>query len=442
MHQGAQFPQHELQFAEEGVGGEAADVRVRCLTCNTGRALSEAFEKTYVIPCSGRRPQLRDVDPTGCRERMRPILLGASNSWFPISLSALTIPQQTDKLPQKVDEHWALLQKATSIIFLQAWRASNQLNAFAKYTDEQIWAAIEAKRSGGGGGAGSEDLKTPEYRVSTNPSAANSGTWFRVREVPAPAPFSWCFERVVLAERLREIRALIGFTRIESPFDADGGAVPADRRGQISRLAPKWVPASETRGEGLFLQFRESEIEKWVKGNATRDAEFFGAHKQWRALRRIPNPEAGYSGLRFTLLHSFAHSLIRQFALECGYSAASLRERIYSKNPDEEDGPMAGILIYTAAPDSEGTLGGLVALGEPVALGRHIEAALVAMRLCTSDPLCAEHNPPQDGLTRHGAACHACLFASETSCERGNRYLDRSVLVPTVERSDLAFFRD
>ena len=94
---------------------------------------------------------------------------------------------------------------------------------------------------------------------------------------------------------------------------------------------------------------------------------------------------------------------------------------------------MAGILLYTAAPDSEGTLGGLVALGDPKALGRHLDQALEAMRLCASDPLCAEHHPMKDGLTLHGAACHACLFLPETSCERGNKYLDRSVLVSTVE---------
>ena len=101
---------------------------------------------------------------------------------------------------------------------------------------------------------------------------------------------------------------------------------------------------------------------------------------------------------------------------------------------------MAGILLYTAAPDSEGTLGGLVALGEPKTLGRHLDQALEAMRLCASDPLCAEHHPIKDGLTLHGAACHACLFLPETSCERGNKYLDRSVLVSTVETNDLAFF--
>ena len=102
--------------------------------------------------------------------------------------------------------------------------------------------------------------------------------------------------------------------------------------------------------------------------------------------------------------------------------------------------PMAGVLMYTAAPDSEGTLGGLVGLGDPETLGRHLDHALEIVRLCSSDPLCAEHRSTQDSLTLHGAACHACLFVSETSCERGNRYLDRTVLVETVERADLAYF--
>ena len=92
---------------------------------------------------------------------------------------------------------------------------------------------------------------------------------------------------------------------------------------------------------------------------------------------------------------------------------------------------MAGILIYTAASDSEGTLGGLVQLGQPVTLGRQIQNALESMRICGSDPLCAEHSPMADGRAIHGACCHACLFAPETSCEKGNRFLDRSTLVGT-----------
>lgn len=144
--------------------------------------------------------------------------------------------------------------------------------------------------------------------------------------------------------------------------------------------------------------------------------------------------------MRYILLHSFAHALMRQLALECGYTMASLRERIYALGPNDEDGPMAGVLLYTAAADSEGTLGGLVSLGHPEELGRHIAAALDAMALCASDPHCAEHAARMEGYGVHGACCHACLFAPETSCERGNRYLDRTLLVPTIDQVTLAFF--
>jgi hypothetical protein len=95
---------------------------------------------------------------------------------------------------------------------------------------------------------------------------------------------------------------------------------------------------------------------------------------------------------------------------------------------------MAGVLIYTAAPDAEGTLGGLVRMGHPTELARHLARALHDLALCSSDPLCADHGPDHDGNTLHGAACHACLFAPETSCERGNTFLDRNVLTHTLGR--------
>ena len=186
---------------------------------------------------------------------------------------------------------------------------------------------------------------------------------------------------------------------------------------------------------------REWAAQKTVR---QRDDDFLQSHIRWRKARGIDPPEAQYPGMRYVLLHSFAHMLMRQLALECGYTSASVRERIYARDPDADDAasePMAGVLIYTAAPDSEGTLGGLVGLGEPRELRRHISAALRDAQLCASDPLCAEHDPSQQGMTLHAAACHACMFSPETSCERGNKYLDRSALVATVERDDLAFFR-
>jgi len=138
------------------------------------------------------------------------------------------------------------------------------------------------------------------------------------------------------------------------------------------------------------------------------------------------------------MLHTFAHLLIRELALECGYNAASIRERIYaSSGPDS---PMAGVLLYTAAADSDGTLGGLVELGKPENLGRLIRQALDRASVCSSDPLCSEHDPGVD-RSLHAASCHACTFVSETSCERGNRYVDRALLVRTFECCDAAFFQ-
>ncbi|MNO80614.1 hypothetical protein D3C76_718260 [compost metagenome] len=139
------------------------------------------------------------------------------------------------------------------------------------------------------------------------------------------------------------------------------------------------------------------------------------------------------------MLHTLAHLLIRELALECGYNAASIRERIYAEV--NEDGSQCGFIIYTAAADSDGTLGGLVELGKPENLERLLVQALRRARICSSDPLCAEHDPRKD-RSLHAAACHACSFVAETSCERGNRYLDRAMVVPTFENAKAAFFPD
>jgi hypothetical protein len=151
------------------------------------------------------------------------------------------------------------------------------------------------------------------------------------------------------------------------------------------------------------------------------------AHIRWRNNRNMGGPpEDHWPGDRYLLLHTLSHLLVREIALECGYSSASITERIYSNSERSE----AGILLYTAASDSEGTLGGLVRLADAIQMDRLLRAAFANARRCSSDPLCAEHAPLVTEDTLHGAACHACVFASETTCERGNRFLDRRLIVP------------
>ena len=434
----------ELTLIERGVSGEAVDVRVTCRTCKATQTMAQAFGKEAErnpFPCTGRRPHLRDYESDGCDQNARTMLLGASNSWFGVSLTALSLPTGEDKLGQMVDEYWTVLGETENEQNIALLRKVGQLRAFAGFSDEVIWREIRKRREEPEEEPEGSDLKGPEWQILSKPEDAPQGENFKLSEVDVPEGFDRIFERVVLVERLREVRALTGFTRIDSPGDSSFPGDVGPRRAPLSRSAPRWVPASEIRGEGIFMQLRENEVASWVGKVRSLESDFLQAHRDWRR-RRALDPDVGFPGIRYVLLHSFSHALIRQLALECGYATASIRERIYSRNPAEEGGPMAGILLYTAAPDSEGTLGGLVSLGKPENLRLHVDQALENAQLCPSDPLCAERTPLTEGLSLHGSACHACLFASETSCERGNRYLDRSVLVETLERKGFGWFGD
>jgi hypothetical protein len=453
VHGGPPDHPYKLQLLEMGASGEAADIYVKCETCNKSRPMSDAFKlhDNDLPPCRGRRPHLRDFEDNGCKDDhnqaipVRALLQGASNAWFPVLLSALSVPQSSNLLRQLVTDHWSDLYDLEGEADIAKMRRRNLLRNFASVSDADLWAAIQEKQAEGDAATAIDvdDLKTPEWSVFIDPAHAQKTRDFRLREMRAPQRFARYFDRIVLAERLREVRALVGFTRIESPGDYENPAeFPEDQRMRIARGNPSWVPANEIRGEGLFFQFSEQEIQQWLGRTQPLNKEFFNSHTQWRKDRGLQPPEDFFPGLRYVLLHSFAHALIRQLSLECGYTAASLRERIYSRNPCPDKPEMAGVLIYTAAPDSEGTLGGLVSLGEPSILERHLNQAMDCMRLCSSDPLCAEHHPGHEGTSLHGASCHACLFAPETSCERGNKYLDRTVLVPSVDRADFAFFQD
>lgn len=441
-----------LRINEWGISGTPSDITVKCDGCGASQSMVRAIGhegKNFMPKCRGRHPHLRSFDEK-CDEQMRTITLGASNSWFAVSLSALSIPTASGKLAQIVDDNWTVLQGAKTVdelkAVLTAVRAMGSIPGLATYTGEQIWAQVEAKRRAGQEDDDSAaDLLGPEYQVLTNANPADNTNDFKLLPVPGPVGYHEYFEKVVIVERLREVSALVGFTRVESPDDVDTESEESPQRAPLCRHKPHWVPASEVRGEGIFVQFNEEAITKWIADNshlARHDTDCFEAHKRWWQTRNHPEPEANYRGLRYMLLHSFSHALMRQLAIECGYMAASIKERIYTKNPDDEGGPMAGVLIYTAASDSEGTLGGLVSLGKPEILGRHIAQALEQMELCASDPLCAEHNPLQSTPPAlHWAACHACLFAPETSCEKGNRYLDRSLLVPTLKDCLRSFFK-
>lgn len=447
-HRGASGCHGPYELRVINPSGDVSGLLLKCLGCEVSRPMSDAFgddAASALGECSGRRPHLRDFAEERCVVTPRAILLGASNLWFPVVLSALDIPGETDPLADGVAARWDKFNRLPSIDGVTTMRVLDQLPGLGAYTDDQIWQAILAHRRAlelEPSTAAPVSLRMPEWEAFSDPNSRRVSADFQLRRVETPSQFRGGIARVVLAERLREVRALVGFTRVSPPGDlGEPGAGRESALAPLSRRPPQWVVASEVRGEGLFLQLEESAVQEWLGQPSTREREgaLLVAHRRNRERHQLTPLDAGFPGMRFVLIHSLAHALMRQLAIECGYALASVRERIYSREADQYGPAMAGLLLYTAAPDSEGTLGGLVRLGEPEQLGRLIEAALKEAELCSSDPLCAEHDPTV-GHDLHGAACHACLFVPETSCERANRYLDRAALAAIFGRESGAFF--
>lgn len=407
-------------------------------SCGAKRSMRDALSHhshpdRLVLPvCRGRHPHLGAFDQDGCGKTVRAMVLGASNQWFSVLGRALYIPDQTSQASELVTRHWPTLSTIEDRSVLDsAVRFDANLKALKAHDLDDIWAEIERRHNDVPEHA--EDLTEREYHALADPTKARSDDRdYEATTLPTvPAGWSPLLDRVVEVTRLRETRALLGFTRIDAP---EYGEIDTDnvKRAPLTRNGkPTWVPAAVTRGEGIFLKFNTKTIEGWEAAAETSEhlARLRTAHRQWRTNRALPGPHDDYwPGDRYVLLHTLSHLLIREIALECGYASASITERIYATTDDDRN--EAGILLYTAASDSEGTLGGLVRLAKAAELGRILRAAFGNARRCSSDPLCGDHSPMQTEDSLHGAACHACLFASETSCQRGNRFLDRRLIAP------------
>jgi len=445
VHGGPSECKGTLRFFESGASLQTENLHVKCDTCGVSRKMVFAFgreAKDNLPACRGRHPHLNQYEE--CGEDPRTILLGATNGWFPITLSVLAIPLEKDQLAQLILDGWERFAKAKSIEHLEGIVETlidlAHLPGIEKWDIKDIWLAIQERKEGKTSTVISEgDIKDPEWKILTSANPPTDWPHFMSSKTETPEGYRDRLHGVLLLERLREVNALIGYTRVEAPeesTDPDERPPMAD----LSRNRPEWVPASEVHGEGIFIRFNEAKVAEWEKRTAVkaRSKKLEAGHRGWRNARGL-DPDEGYPGIRYAMLHTFAHLLIRELALECGYNAASIRERIYAKSDGAS--PMAGVLLYTAAADSDGTLGGLVELGKPENLGRLIEQALDRATVCSSDPLCSEHNPGID-RSLHSTACHACTFVAETSCERGNRYLDRALLVKTFEATESAFFVD
>lgn len=443
-----------LWMDEGGTGGDLAEVFVRCATCGKRRVLANAKlpGKKVLGPCMGHRPWLgpRASEPCVSRttdgaEPNRLLTRSASNAWFSQVLSVISIPDHDDALRKAVDPIWEdELQYVEDLDELRRLRGKNKPKITSQlegWSNDEVWGEIMRRRNPGPGPgklikqAEIETLLSQKLEETEDVPECD----FFARARPLDNLPSWLMrrlERIVLVHRLREVQAIVGFTRFEPALpDVDGELGLNVQRATLARDMT-WVPAIENRGEGVFLAFRKDAVDAWRAREPVqeRERQIADGFKAWCRAKGMEG--AIFPGAPYVMLHSFAHLLLTAVSLDCGYSATSIRERVYA-------GPGGyGVLLYTGTPGSEGTLGGLVQVGR--SLEGHIEKALEMGRLCSNDPVCAQHTPsnPLEERFLHGAACHGCLLLAETSCERRNEFLDRALVVATVEGLGAEFFDD
>ena len=409
-----------MYFYPTQLGG-LAGLLVQCGACGKKRSLLGATGELRNFKCGGARPWLGPNANEPCAASKPPWVLqrGASNVYFPAVESSVLIPPFSKAVRRIVDN--PRLWEAITAQRENGRIPDAHINIAAVHNGvpfDELKSAVLAKDAGEGLGAADQseaEYRFDEYRALSRLNVA-SGDYLVTKPQNMAAYDTLArsvFDSVVLVESLTETRSLSGFSRI---VDAAGAnALSLERK--------DWRPAYRVHGEGLFLVLKQELFDAWAIGNKLDALTARGAAEP-RIRLQPPRPE-------LVALHTLAHLLILRLSFEAGYGASSIRERLYSA-PATSATPMRGILLYTAAGDSEGTLGGLVRLGKAGRLERILRSAIAGAQWCSADPVCRE-SPGQGVGSLNLAACHACALLPETSCETGNRLLDRLSIVGRPE---------
>lgn len=443
--------QEDLFFKSAG-SATLAGQKVRC-SCGKERSLSgvtfdnvltKSLDESQEYLCQGKQPWLGHMDSASCSHRVVVVLRSATNVYFARTQSAIFIPRGGNEAPKKlidilespaVSQFVRMLGEALDPQELKSGAIPEIAELLADYENDEVRSAIRfivnENKPENRKPKASVDFRREEFAVLRR-KRDEEQLKIRVPDLNVyDANVQQLFGRITLVEKLRETRALYGFTRVVSESDVD----LKDMKSRLRRSDSEqdWLPAHVVYGEGIFLEFDEARFRAWENEYAAQlaartDPLTRRMDQHLKAIRAQDRPV----NTRSLLVHTFAHVLINQLVFECGYSAASLQERLYTSDDGKDS--MAAVLIYTASGDTEGTMGGLVRMGQAGLLEPVIRKAIENAAWCSADPVCMEIGSTSGqgpgGLNL--AACHGCALLPETSCEMFNQGLDRAMLVGDV----------
>lgn len=448
----------------EGLEG----LEVSCETCKAKATLKGAFDPgkfqdldkrykgEYGFACNGRHPWKHSKE--ACELYPRVLQRGSSSVYFPVIASSLVIPPYSNILTTRIEESKAFadckttLTNATkfippemkdTVVDGMIGTFSEQIAREISVSPEQVKGVLERKWKR----PVEEEYSTlsvkyraEEYDALSGEIALGSDDYGDfMRESTNIEDYGIPYvKRISLIHKIREVQALTGFTRIK-PAEKTETAGRPENVVSVKEDGTNWYPAYQVRGEGIFIEFDRDAICSWRNSTPEIQKRVDILNGKYRdSFIGANNPRT--ISAKFLLLHTISHLLIKQLSFECGYSIASLKERIYCS--DDADGrEMEGILIYTASGDSEGTMGGLVRQGRADTFPRMFRKAIESAMTCSNDPVCSlSLGQGRDSLNM--AACYSCALIPETSCEEFNVFLDRGVVVGTFNNKNLGFFNE
>ena len=447
-------------------------VEVECTNCGAKASLFGAFNKdTFEVEtkdskfgtdfhCTGRHPWKNEKSM--CSEYPQTKQRGASSVYFPRIISSLVIPPYSGLLNDKIEKSDAL-RKLSDIIgdgiddfCCDKDKEEFILKKIDKYIDEfvkeicenkeAIFSILRRKFSLSENTENKDQdkellYKSEEYKALTGVISGESfgEDEFKRESVDSDAYGLRGVKSIALIHKVKEVSALIGFSRIQPTNDMDEsseGVLVSVKRKKTSTVRAAY-PATMSRGEGIFIEFDKDELEKFFNAEP-----FNGRAKQ--LSDRYNNSFYGKNRKLnvdsvFLFLHTMSHLLIKELSFSCGYPTASTRERLYYGEAGGEN--MCGVFIYTTGGDSEGTLGGLVRQGQIDCLPRVFSHAIESAKFCANDPVCSfSEGQGMDALNY--AACHTCALLPETCCEFSNTLLDRVVVVGNMDDSVKGYYSD
>ena len=419
---------------------------VECLSCEDSKRTmmgAGAPEVLQDFGCTGNRPWLGCDAAKECTSTAPPRVLqrGATNFYFSLVVSSILIPPHSTSIRRIIarKKYWDYL---TSGVGEDGCADPNRLGHFSEMHNlplDELTGAVNDRLgliSRSAQDQTEEEFRLAEYKAFLSGRSKGQNDDLNLdpqQTTDYDQDIQPYFDNIVLVEKLTETRALTGFSRLNPPGSGGSGQ---QNVAALSKKQLNWFPAVRAFGEGIFITLNQKLLDEWASREHVK-RRHKQVQKRLNEVNLSRNRDLREVSPAFLLLHTMAHLLIRRLSFDCGYGSSSLRERLYCVQNGNRK--MSGILIYTAASDAEGTLGGLVLQGKQGHFEQILRNALVDAANCSSDPLCTESSG-QGSDTLNLAACHACALIPETSCEEGNRLLDRLMVIGEHEDESVGFF--